>query len=190
MIDTGLLSPAAKQVLSLNADRAYRELVPTGDGLPEAKKMLDALGPASLLAKPPTRTDEAQAALSGLWLWHDWLDHSHTISQGIHNATGSMWHAIMHRREGDFSNSKYWYAKCRDHPALAAMAPKAAEIVRSSKNPQAVSGVLVGGWNPDAMVDLAEEYHRAGDSAAKEAVIALQIAEWETLFELTLQAAV
>jgi hypothetical protein len=40
--------------------------------------------------------------------------------QQLRDATDSLsfWHAIMHRREGDFWNSKYWYARCRNHPAL------------------------------------------------------------------------
>jgi hypothetical protein len=31
--------------------------------------------------------------LSGLWLWHDFLDRSHEISQAVHTASGSFWHA-------------------------------------------------------------------------------------------------
>ncbi len=46
---------------------------------------------------------------SALWLYVDELDLSHTISQGIKDADGSYWHGIMHRREGDFSNSHYWF---------------------------------------------------------------------------------
>ena len=45
---------------------------------------------------------------AGVWLYVDDLDRSHAISQGLHSPEGSFWHAIMHRREGDFSNSKYW----------------------------------------------------------------------------------
>ena len=66
----------------------------------------------------------AAAALSGLWLWHDFLDASHTISQAIDTADGSLWHAIMHRREGDFSNAKYWYRKVGEHPAYRSIAAK------------------------------------------------------------------
>lgn len=58
------------------------------------------------------------ALQSGLWLYIDELDRSHTISQSIEDATGSFWHGIMHRREGDFSNSHYWFNRTGHHPAM------------------------------------------------------------------------
>ena len=55
---------------------------------------------------------------AGLWLYVDDLERSHTVSQGIDGATGSWWHGIMHRREGDFSNSHYWMRRAAGHPLL------------------------------------------------------------------------
>jgi len=188
MIDTSALSQPVQELLKLNAQNAYKKLVVT-DGFAPAREILKSLSAASIFCKPVARSDEAQAALAGLWLWHDCLDESHTISQGIHTATGSYWHAILHRREGDFSNSKYWYAKAASHPVRKAMAPKAAEIVRSSKVAQHVSAVLLGGFDPDALVDLAEEASHVKDDPKLETLIALQRAEWETLFELNVNAA-
>lgn len=54
----------------------------------------------------------------GLWLYVDDLERSHEISQSLHNRTGAYWHAIMHRREGDFWNSRYWLRQCEKHPAM------------------------------------------------------------------------
>jgi hypothetical protein len=48
-------------------------------------------------------------SLAGLLLLVGDLDGSHQISQSSESAEGSLWHGIMHRREGDFGNSKYWY---------------------------------------------------------------------------------
>src|SRR3712207_2605643 len=101
---------------------AYTQLVVRGDGNRDAAERLRALTPEQVLTKPLASLSDAKAILSGLWLWHDWLDSSHTISQDIHKPTGSFWHAIMHRREGDFSNAKYWYARCQDHPVLQSIA--------------------------------------------------------------------
>ena len=59
------------------------------------------------------------ACRAGLLLWNDDLEASHHIAQGIENATGSFWHAIMHRREGDAANSHYWWRRTGAHPAFA-----------------------------------------------------------------------
>ena len=68
--------------------------------------------------------DEAMAdcCRSGLLLLHGFLHESHEISQSIKSPTGSYWHGLMHRAEGDFWNSKYWYAQAgRNHPVIDKM---------------------------------------------------------------------
>lgn len=61
---------------------------------------------------------------SGLWLLCGELDRSHSISQNIGSAEGSFWHGIMHRREGDFGNSKYWFGRVGQHPVHSALAER------------------------------------------------------------------
>ncbi|GAB5406055.1 MAG: hypothetical protein Aurels2KO_42860 [Aureliella sp.] len=59
---------------------------------------------------------------SALWLVVGELDRSHSVSQNDPSAVGSFWHGIMHRREGDFSNAKYWFRRVGSHdvhPQLA-----------------------------------------------------------------------
>ncbi len=51
--------------------------------------------------------DMANACRAGVWLYHDFLDEAHAISQDVHTPAGSYWHALVHRREPDFANSKY-----------------------------------------------------------------------------------
>src|SRR4051812_26277454 len=112
-----VLSTAGREVLRLNAGQAYAKLTPAGQGSPEAAALLKRLTPAQLFIGIVRSPEDARAAMAGLWLYHDVLAESHSISQELHSPTGSFWHAIMHRREGDFSNAKYWYARCRHHPA-------------------------------------------------------------------------
>lgn len=59
---------------------------------------------------------------AGLWMYIDDLERSHTVSQSIPDATGSYWHGIMHRREGDFGNSHYWFRRVGAHPAMEKIA--------------------------------------------------------------------
>ncbi|HEX8911430.1 MAG TPA: hypothetical protein VF796_03650 [Humisphaera sp.] len=183
-----LLTPAAVPALTAGGGDAYGRLVVRGGGDAEGKRLLSDLDPADLLLKPPARRDAAAAVLAGLWLWHDWLDESHRLSQEIHNPTGSYWHAVMHRREGDFWNSKYWYAKCRGHPAHARAAALAKPIVAASTAVEAKR--FAGGWDPDALVDLAEaaDGKPAGDPA-RQLAVALQRAEWSALFAETVRQA-
>ncbi|MDA7541464.1 hypothetical protein N8639_01350 [bacterium] len=63
----------------------------------------------------------AECCVSALWLFNNYLDESHTISQSIHEPIGSYLHGIMHRREGDFSNAKYWFNRAGDIDAVALM---------------------------------------------------------------------
>jgi hypothetical protein len=165
------LSAKGLEVLSLHTGQAYSKLVVDGPGDSRAQSLLQSLQPADLLAGKVKRADEASCLLSALWLWHDWLDISHTISQKIDTASGSFWHAIMHRREGDFSNSKYWYAKCRSHPAH--------EALRIAKP----------GWDAFSFVDLVEEVHSDPRHPKLAEVIETQRLEWKTLFDSCLALA-
>jgi hypothetical protein len=96
-----------------------------------------------LLGSHPKQTELVESVLrhpalanrpelaSALWLYVDDLDRSHTISQGIETTTGSYWHGIMHRREGDFGNSRYWHHRAAGHPLLA---EKPEGLVREVEN--------------------------------------------------------
>lgn len=76
-----------------------------------------------------------EAIKSGLLLWNDALDESHTISQELTNQTGSYWHGIMHRREPDYSNSKYWFGRVGTHPIFPALRECALKLFKETENP-------------------------------------------------------
>lgn len=79
-------------------------------------------------------------ALSGLWLLAGELDRSHGLSQSIETAEGAYWHGIMHRREGDFWNSKYWFRRVGDHAVLAELA----EHIASHRQTLEAAGLACG----------------------------------------------
>ncbi|NIL95571.1 MAG: hypothetical protein GTO53_00075 [Planctomycetales bacterium] len=116
----------------------------------------------------------ARACHSGLWLLHNYLEESHAISQKIGNASGSFWHGIMHRREGDYANAKYWFRRVGDHDVYPALAAAAHQIDAD------LFADLP--WNPSAFVDLCAAA-AGGDSAMVTALRRVARCEWELLFE-------
>ncbi|MCA9128548.1 MAG: hypothetical protein KDB22_15780 [Planctomycetales bacterium] len=84
-----------------------------------------------------TTTEVPDEVLAGLWLLAGDLDRSHAISQGIKTPDGSYLHGIMHRREGDFSNAKYWFRNAGTH----AIQHKLAEFASSAHGQLAGRGL-------------------------------------------------
>lgn len=105
-------------------------------------------------ARPIADHPELAAAL---WLYVDDLYRSHVVAQSLPDPTGAYWHGIMHRREGDFANSRYWMRRAASHPLLR-------------DHPE---------LDPVGLVNAVEE--DAGANAA--ALVERQRQEWRLLFE-------
>ena len=129
--------------------------------------------------------DLAPALASALLLWNDDLDASHTLSQGLPDRFGSWLHGAMHRREGDFANSKYWFRRVGSHPGFATLAQRAAEVVAATAGEvKPAVAALAERWDPFAFVDLCAA-GVAGRAAGSAALLEqLQAAELELLTEL------
>ncbi len=49
---------------------------------------------------------------AGLFLLNDDLANGHALAQSLQgDPLGDFWHAIVHRREGDWNNARYWFGK-------------------------------------------------------------------------------
>jgi hypothetical protein len=112
-----------------------------------------------------------------LWL-HGFLDESHAISQGNSSAEGSYWHALMHRSEPDFSNSKYWYRRVGKHAIFPALREAVAKMdVQDAEAVQVMKSLLAGpDWDPFRFVDLVEQAARGqfGDAALIQQIAAAE----------------
>lgn len=122
------------------------------------------------IVKDPVMRDLPQL-VAGLWLYVDDLGASHTVSQSLETPTGSFWHGIMHRREGDFSNAKYWFRQVGTHPVLR-------EI--SLGGGSAAAGTDIGSYDPFDFVDEVAAAQQAGNRPHE--LVDLQRIEWVQIF--------
>ena len=150
----------------------------------------DPANPSAFAPRPILDRAMAQACLAGLWLRFDFLDQSHRISQEIDNPSGSFWHGIMHRREPDYGNAKYWFRRVGRHPSFAALCDSAKEIAQAAP-PDAAAEFLrqQNNWDPFAFVDLvatASDRHSPLEKLCRQ----IQLTEWQLLFGFCFRSAI
>lgn len=132
--------------------------------------------------------DASVACRAGLLQMHDFLEESHRFAQSIEGRgrlhDGDYWHAIMHRREPDFSNSKYWFRRVGAHPVFDGLGPVADALLAQAAFPSASewrSTLCGSGWDPLAFVDLCQEALSTGDRDLISVAKQIQQAEMECL---------
>ena len=128
-------SAIAEVIEKLEAGNPLPPLVPENACQAELTDTVQALSIDALFEGESLKNAPFGKALkSGLLLWNDALDASHNISQGIGNNTGSYWHGIMHRREPDYSNAKYWFGRVGNHPIFPALRERAVALLEETAN--------------------------------------------------------
>lgn len=105
-----------------------------------------------LLGTATVSPEMASCIRSGLLLRGDFQEESHTISQSIGSPEGSYWHAIMHRLEPDYSNSKYWFNRVGPHPLYEELAAHAASVA----NAELLQEICAPSWDPFRFTDACE----------------------------------
>jgi len=84
-------------------------------------------------ARPPAGLS---ALLTALWLerkgdWHG----AHAMAQEIDTADGARLHAYLHRKQGDWSNARYWYGRAGVTPAQGTLDAEWERLVRDFLSP-------------------------------------------------------
>jgi hypothetical protein len=129
-----------------------------------------------------------QLVRSLLLLWHDQLDASHQISQNIEDADGSLVHAIMHRREPDYWNSKYWWRRVGSHPAYPEIAKRVERLLQEMSESKLAKKLVPGGkWDPYAFVDECEAAAASGSGERTQLLREIQRVESEAVLEYLLR---
>ncbi|GCL71031.1 MULTISPECIES: hypothetical protein [Paenibacillus] len=137
------------------------------------------------------RRSYALSVKAGLHLFNESLEPSHAISQDIDTPTGSYWHAIMHRMEGDYSNAKYWFRMAGAHPVYDDVAKEAFAYIRQTGLEDIQSAALkqqfeqwlsASGYDPVRFTDLVEyQVTKANDERGEELLKHIQWIEMRKL---------
>lgn len=132
------------------------------------------------------------AQRAAVYLWHDLMDESHELAQSIEgkgwNLNGDYVHAILHRREPDYSNAKYWFRHVGRHPNFDRLGQEAGPLIEQHA-PEWKSRLLKGGWDPLAFVDFCEQAVATKNSPWTECAELIQEIELLLLLNSTAQQA-
>ena len=143
-------------------------LVPAGPWDLDLQKQIQGLGPAN----PSQRC--LQAALH---LWNDDLWGCHDLVQKEEDEHGALLHAILHRREPDAGNAKYWFRRVPDGPLYPQLLEAAKELAREGPDLGRLGRDLAAmkTWDALRMVDWCEGAVAGDDLRFLRALQALEL---------------
>lgn len=185
----GRLSPGVADLITgPHRPAALPALVPGPPRLPdELRVAIDELTLSST-----SSSEDVVATRAGLFQIHGDLERSHELAQSIEgwgqHANGDYWHAIMHRREPDYGNSKYWFRRVGQHPIFAQLADEATEILGGNSGLEFANWqvrLCNSGWDAMAFVDLCQQSARDESAPLARTATEIQFIEMLLLLKAT-----
>lgn len=152
--------------------------MPLGPGTPEnhpTVKLGELTVEAAFADHDVANPAQAQLCLAALLLRYNHLEAAHGLVQAEETPDHAYWHAILHRREPDPGNAKYWLMQVGDHPVFPAILAAA----QGSSLHQPFHDWDT--WQPGIFTDLCDENRDSG-SDYERACLEIQEAEWQALF--------
>jgi len=122
--------------------------------------------PQPALTAEIERCDGSAEAKAGLFLMNGDWKRAHEVAQELDSPTAAYWHALVHRHEPDFDNSKYWLRRVGRHPVHAALAAAAKD------DPEARSAMPKEQWDPIRFTDC---YRDSGESSWTRRIEAIEL---------------
>lgn len=132
------------------------------------------------------------ALKAGLCCFHDDFTGCHQAAQSLEGQGqrhGDYWHAILHRREPDYGNARYWFRQVGRHQIFENLCQEAQQVMAQQDHPALRPWLprltAAGHWNPLAFIDCVAAAVESNDSAFRRAVEEIQYREMLLLLAQT-----
>ncbi len=112
----------------------------------------------------------------GLFYAIDALHEAHALFQDAPGDLGAYWHAMLHRREGDFENARYWYRRAGVLPCFAGLHREASQFSADLARQE--------NWDPYLLTGACEQARFGAEETVRE-LVRLQRVEFEGVFDYT-----